>query len=252
MLCTSSYHPEIPNLSNPTQPIHLRIHFKWRTLTIFTRWSRILIPKKRKALDTGQWSICRDESDWAFLVHTITKPEKLFFRATATNWEAFWAFSFASTPPLRRDALGLRVLLSDFTNVCNIPNNVYTGQSTEMKLIFLFPTYFSLGRGLGCGVYLDAGSTRDPRTSLESFQMISKYRDATKPRVLLLDVTNFQYTRNIPYCFNNVLEEHSKLCGLMHCVNFLHFQSSVPLRKYSEIIGTRNCAFVDKPEVEDW
>ena len=133
----------------------------------------------------------------------------------------------------------------------------------------VFPTYFSLGRGLGCGVYLDAGSTRDPRTSLESFQMISKYRDATKfsiyqeysiliskyrnatkPRVLLLDVTNFQYTRNIPYCFNNVLEEHSKLCGLMHCVNFLHFQSSVPLRKFSEIIGTRNCAFVDKPE--DW
>ena len=44
----------------------------------------------------------------------------------------------------------------------------------------VFPTYFSLGRGLGCGVYLDAGSTRDPRTSLENFQMISKYRDATK------------------------------------------------------------------------
>ena len=88
---------------------------------------------------SGHWSVV-NLPRWirlSFPRHTITKPEKLFFRATATNWEAFWAFSFASTPPLRRDALGLRVLLSDFTNVCNIPYNVYTGQSTEMKLIEL-------------------------------------------------------------------------------------------------------------------
>ena len=85
-------------------------------------------------------SICWDESDWA---QTITKPEKLLFRATTTNWEVFsFLFHKHTTPATRR--VGARVLLSDFSNVCNIPYN-----HTEMKpieLSSLLQTKFSSGQ----------------------------------------------------------------------------------------------------------
>ena len=166
-------------------------------------------------LVTGQW-LTVNLLRWIRLSPDNHQTRETFLPSDRDQLRSLFSFLFHkhTTPATRR--VGARVLLSDFSNVCNIPYN-----HTEMKpielssarqsflpgnrdklrslLSFLFPTYFSVGRcgtrGLRpatCGVYVGGGVYPRPTYFSRGFPSdcnITRH-DATRLHVLLLGFTN--------------------------------------------------------------
>ena len=184
-------------------------------------------------MNTGHWSMIDRQSAEINPIEARQSPNpRNFYSERPQPTEKFLSFLFHkhTTPATRR--VGARVLLSDFSNVCNIPYN-----HTEMKpieLSSLLQTKFSSGqprqtekpfelslshvllrwtlwyaglRPVTCGVYVRGGVYPRPTYFSRGFPSdcnITRH-DATRLRVLLLGFTNVsiyqEYTIILELCF---------------------------------------------------